>query len=176
MQFNPLSMGASTSKKDKVTTKPALISSLPPPIPAKPPKEVNTISKYFKKLSENKEKKSYAQASAPSSNITREILKIKETFLKLQDKKIKYIQKIISGENKPKPCLNMTAKGPFRKQVIIPMNTENRSCFIKESSAHVYNINRVLKNIKLEIVANFIHLDNKDIIITTNKVTSMLDL
>ena len=47
---------------------------------------------------------------------------------------------------------------------------------MKESSAHVYNINRVLKNIKSEIVVNFIHLDNKDIIITTNKVASMLDL
>ena len=47
---------------------------------------------------------------------------------------------------------------------------------MKESNAHVYNINRVLKNIKLEIIADFICLDNKDIIITTNKVVSTLDL
>jgi len=176
MQFNPPSMGASISKKDKVTAKLASILSLSPLIPAKPLKEINTISKYFKKMSENKGKKLYAQASVLSSNITREILKIKEMFLKLQDKKIKHIQKIISGENKLKPCLNMTTKGPSRKQVIILINTENRNCFIKELSAHVYNINIVLKNIKLEIIADFICSDNKDIIITTNKVVSMLDL
>ena len=174
MQFNSLSMGASISKKGKVTAKLALILSLSPLIPVKPLKETNTISKYFKKLSENKGKKLYAQASVLSSNITREILKIKEMFLKLQDKKIKYIQKIISNENKLKPCLNMTIKGPSRKQVIILINTKNRNCFMKELSAHVYN--RVLKNIKLEIIADFICSDNKDIIITTNKVVSMLDL
>ena len=167
-------MGASISKKGKVTAKLALILSLSPLIPVKPLKETNTISKYFKKLSENKGKKLYAQASVLSSNITREILKIKEMFLKLQDKKIKYIQKIISNENKLKPCLNMTIKGPSRKQVIILINTKNRNCFMKELSAHVYN--RVLKNIKLEIIADFICSDNKDIIITTNKVVSMLDL
>jgi len=55
MQFNPLSMEASTFKKS-ITAKPALILSLPPLIPAKPSKKVNTISKYFKKLSKNKEK------------------------------------------------------------------------------------------------------------------------
>ena len=166
-------MGASIFKKDKVTAKPAFILSLPPLISVKPSKEVNIISKYFKKLS--KKKKLYAQASALFFNVTREILKIK-MFSKLQDKKIKHIQKIISGENKPKPCLNITTKEPSRKQVIISINTKNRNCFMKELSAYVYNINRALKNIKSEIIADFIHLDNKSIIITTNKMASMLNL
>jgi len=47
---------------------------------------------------------------------------------------------------------------------------------MKELSAHMANINRVLKNIKLEVMANFICSDNKGVIITTNKVVSMLDL
>lgn len=47
---------------------------------------------------------------------------------------------------------------------------------MKKSSAHIYNINRALKNIKSEIIADFICLDNKGIIITTNNVASMLDL
>jgi len=64
-------MEASTFKKSKVTAKPALILSLPPLIPAKPSKKVNTISKYFKKLSKNKGKKLYAQASVPFFNVTR---------------------------------------------------------------------------------------------------------
>ena len=176
MQFNLSSNGINISKKDKDAAKLASISNLPPPILAKSPKEINTISKYFKKSSENKEKKSYDQALAPSSNTTREILKIKETFPKLQDKKIEHIQKIILREIKPKPCINMITKGPSRKQVIIPINTKNRNCFIKDSSAYVSNINRALKNIKSEIVTDFVCLDSMDIIITTNKISSTLDL
>ena len=38
-----------------------------------------------------KKKKSYAQTLAFLSNIAREILKIKESFSKLQDKKIEHI-------------------------------------------------------------------------------------
>ena len=56
------------------------------------------------------------------------------------------------------------------------MNVKNKSSFIKESSAHVANINRVLKNVKLEIIANFICSNNRSIIITTNKIVSTLDL
>jgi len=37
---------------------------------------------------------------------------------------------------------------------------------------HVININRALKNIKLNIMADFIHMDNKSIVITTNNITS----
>jgi len=111
-----------------------------------------------------------------SPNIAREILKIKESFPKIQDKKIEHIQKIISGESKSKPYLNMTTKRLSRKQVIIPMNIKNRSSFMKELSTHVANINRVLKNIKSEVMADFICSDNRDIIITTNKIVSTLDL
>ena len=62
------------------------VSPLPPPILAKTAKEVNEISKYFKKNSQNTTRKSYAQISANltnSSNIARETLKIKEAFSKL---------------------------------------------------------------------------------------------
>ena len=38
------------------------------------------------------------------------------------------------------------------------------------------NINRALKNIKLEVMADFICIKNKRVIITTNKVASLLDL
>ena len=70
----------------------------------------------------------------------------------------------------------MTMKGPSKKQVIVPMNLNNRNQFIKDLSAHVTNINRALKNIKSEIVADFIYLDNRSIIITTNKVSNTLNL
>ena len=62
------------------------ISPLPPPIPAKTAKEINEILKYFKKNSFTTTKKSYVQISANSansSNIAKEMLKIKEIFPKL---------------------------------------------------------------------------------------------
>jgi len=64
----------------------------------------------------------------------------------------------------------------LRKQIIVPMNNDNRIKFVAELSAHINNINRVLKNIKLDVKANFICLEQADIIIVTNKVASPLYL
>jgi len=36
-------------------------------------------------------------------------------------------------------------KGLSRKQIIVPMNIDNKMQFMKESSAHITNINRALK-------------------------------
>jgi len=41
---------------------------------------------------------------------------------------------------------------------------------------HITNINRALKDIKSDIVADFICADNRNIAITTNKVATNLDL
>jgi len=49
------------NSKGKETIKPTYVSPLPPPIMAKTPKEVNEISKFFKK-NKNPQKKSYTQA------------------------------------------------------------------------------------------------------------------
>ena len=70
----------------------------------------------------------------------------------------------------------MTTKGPSRKQVTVPINADNSKNFIKDSSSHVSNINRALKNIKSDVIADFICSDNKDMVITTNKVASPLNL
>ena len=70
----------------------------------------------------------------------------------------------------------MTTKGPSRKQVIIPMNNENKTRFMESSSSHIANLNRALKNIKSDVMANFVYMDQADIIIVTNKVISSLDL
>ena len=47
---------------------------------------------------------------------------------------------------------------------------------MKKLSSHVTNINRVLKNIKSEVMADFIHMENSGLVIMTNKVASALDL
>jgi len=87
-----------------------------------------------------------------TSSNTKKILKIKETFPNLQAKKIENIQKIINNNSKPRPKLNTTTKSLSRKQDIAPMN------------------------IKSEVMANFICIDQVGIIIITNKVVSPLNL
>jgi len=111
-----------------------------------------------------------------SSLKTSEILKIKKIFSKLQVNKINNIHKIINDVGKPKPKLNTMTKSPSRKQVIIFMSNENKTKFMKSSSAHITNLNRVLKNIKLEVMADFVCMDQAGITIVTNKVASSLNL
>ena len=103
-------------------------------------------------------------------------MRIKEAFPNLQNKKIKNIQKIISSKGKPKPHLNMTTKRSSQKQVIIPINTTNANNFMNNSSIYVININRVLKNIKLEVMADFIYMEKSGLVIITNRVVSDLNL
>jgi len=83
-------------KGRKSTNKPVSIKRMPPLIPAKSPKEIKEISKYFKTTKQLNNIKShnmlYAQASKGDNN-TRDILKIKETFPNLQANKIENIQK-----------------------------------------------------------------------------------
>ena len=99
--------------------------------------------------------KSYAQASK-SSISTSEVLKIKETFPSLNAQKIDQVNNIVNGQNKPKLHIKMTTKGPSRKQVIIPMSGENVLSFMKNSSLHIANINRLLCNAKSDILVDYI--------------------
>ena len=61
-----------TTKYNKIIDKPASFAKLPPLIPVKTPKEVNEISKFFKKNTKPTEKKnirkSYMQAVTNSSS------------------------------------------------------------------------------------------------------------
>ena len=56
------------------------------------------------------------------------------------------------------------------------MSGNKKKNFMDKSNAHVSNINRVLKNIKSDILVDFIHTDTADIIVVTNKVVSSLNL
>jgi len=67
-------------------------------------------------------------------------------------------------------------KDLFRKQIIISIGTNNMEKVIVQSNAYVANINRLLKGIKLKISVNFIQFDNRDIIVTTNKIATILNL
>ncbi len=70
----------------------------------------------------------------------------------------------------------MIIKSPSIKQVIIPISNENKVKFMKSSNTHITNLNKVLKNIKSEVMADFICMDQVVITIINNKVILSLDL
>jgi len=149
-KFNSQVTKPQAPPKEKETIKSIFVLTFSPLILAKSQKEVNEISKYFKKNNNSPQKKSYTQASssfkqtttASISSITRDMLKLKEMFSNFPNKKIDLVQKVINGlNNMPKPRINMTMKGFSYKQVIIPMNSKLSKKFIKDSSMHVININ-----------------------------------
>jgi len=101
--------------------------------------------------------KLYTQATTSSSiNNTRKVSEIKETFPNLQTNKILKIQQIIKGDSKSEYKLNMMIKELLRKQIIVHENNNNRIKFVAELSTHISNINRALKNLKLDIKADFV--------------------
>jgi len=56
------------------------------------------------------------------------------------------------------------------------MSNDNNTKFMKNSSVHVANINRALRNAKSEVLADFIYLDPLGITVVTNKVSMQSDL
>ena len=85
--------------------------------------------------------------------------------------KIKYNR----GDNR-KPKINMTTRGPSRKEVIIPMAKHIAELIVNSAHSHITNINKCLRNSKSDIVADFIRSTNNGIIITTSKPANDLNL
>jgi len=104
------------------------------------------------------------------------VLKIKESFPALNAKQIDQVNNIVKGNQKSKPHIQMTMKGPSRKQIIILMSNDNNNTFMKNSVAHVASINRLLRNAKSEVAVNYIRSNPIGLLIVTNKVALQLDL
>ena len=81
-----------------------------------------------------------------------------------------------SSEGTKKPKLNMTTRGPSRKEVIIPITKSNTELIVKSAHTHITNINKCLKNSKSDIIADFICISNNGIIITMNCPANTSDL
>jgi len=132
-KFTP-KVAPNMNKNNKEVTKlvPISIKKAPPPplLPAKSKNEVNTISKYFqgsKPTTEPKKPtKSYTQASKQSAS-TSEVLKIKESFPALNTKQIDQVNNIVKGNQKFKPCIQMTMKELSKKQIIVSMSNDNNN-------------------------------------------------
>ena len=186
-KFTPRIAPSSNTKNIKSTPKPVpvTIDKIPPPplLPAKTAKEINTISKYFqnqktsnaKSNNGSKTKKSYAQALKNNVSIA-EVFKIKKTFSTLNAEKIDQVNSIINGSSKPKPKIQMTTKGPLRKQVIILISKDNVNAFIKSSLLHVSSMNCQFQNAKSKTLVDYIRAEPLGITVVTNKVAQPSDL
>jgi len=102
---------------------------------------------------------------------TANIIKIKETFPSVGVKEIDQINNIIKEPSKPKLRIQMTTKGPSRKQVIIFMVKDNIDKIMKNSSIHMANLNRNLRNAKSKVSVDFIHSNPLGITVVTNSVS-----
>ena len=98
-------------------------------------------------------RQSYAQVT--NSKVAN-ISKLKENYSNLLTKKIENIHRIINNTDKFKPHIKMTTKSSLQKQIIVSMGKNNITKFIALSSIHIANLNRSLKNIKLNVIADYI--------------------
>jgi len=81
-----------------------------------------------------------------------------------------------SSKSKKKPKINMTTKGPLRKQVIVLMAKSNTELIVNLVHQYIANINKCLKNIKSDIITNFIQVTNEEVNIMMNKLANPSDL
>ena len=130
------------------------ISKVPPPIPPRLSKKVLEKSKFFQKnlLVKGDSQMLYAQVASYISNT----LKIKEAFPDLPNKKVLEIHNIAFAQsiNKTRK-IQHTTKGLSRKQAIIPVPLDLTKNIMGDTSTHIFQINVLLKNIKLMMHSEF---------------------
>ena len=106
-----------------------------------------------------------------------DVLQVKEAFSSLSADKVGKMLKVKnSGKGNKKSKINMMTRGLSKKEVIIPIAKINIELIINLAHIHISNINKCLKNSKSDIIADFIHVTNNEIIITMNKPANMLNL
>jgi len=153
----------------------AHITKVPPPILPCPSKEILEKSKAHQQKISTKGKfpLSYAQIA---SNVTN-ALKIKEAFPALPNKKVLEMHKAAFGQhtNRAKK-VQVTTKGPSRKQAIIPVHNDLVENIMGDASTHMFQINALLKNVKSSMHSEFIHPCSGGIAIVTNNIPNPSDL
>jgi len=115
---------------------------------------------------------SFAQVAMSVENI----LHIKEAFPALPNSKILDIHNLVFLITQRKRKIQITTKGPSRKQAIVPILEKHIDLIIKEASIHTSLINSLLKNAKLTIQSEFICPCLGGVSITTNNVLVPSDL
>jgi len=163
--------------RDQNSGKRNIIGKIPPPIPkCLPRKQVEEVRNRLeqKKLKGKNLTKSYAQVSSPANDI----LKLRDAFLALPNKKIIEIHNATLNASQPKgkKKISITTKGPSRKQAIVPLLGKHVLSIMNNAGQHVNSINGLLKGIKSTLRAEFIRPATESIVITTNNVPASSDL
>ena len=171
MQFSDLAPQVqNTDKRNPV-------ERIPPPIPKRlPRKQVEEVKKCLeqKKTRGKNPAKSYAQVSSPANDI----LKLRDAFPALPNKKIIEIYNTSLNVTQPKDKkkISITIKGPSRKQAIVPLLSQHVNSIMNNTGLYINSINGLLKGIKSTLRAEFIRPATKSIIIITNNVPTPSDL
>jgi len=128
----------------------------------------------MKQIKRNKNSiKSYAQASSLAVNI----LKPRDAFPALPNKKIIEIHKAILNKEPPKDRkIQITTKGPSRKQAIVLILAQQSVIIMNNAGFHISSINSWLKGIKSTLQVEFIQSSAEGLIIATNNVPAASDL
>ena len=135
-------------------------SSTPPPPPSMVAPPINKNNELINKKEPKPSniRKSYAQVS--KSNVLpniENVLRIKDTFPSLSAGKVGKMMKAMNGsEKKKKPSINMTTRGPSRKQVIVPIVKPNAELIVQSAYQYIANINNCLRNIKSDVIVDFL--------------------
>jgi len=165
--------------KNNAYPKMATTKKTPPPIPPCLSKEQMENSKKRQEARSTKGKSSsYSPMSyAQATNAAASILKIKEAFPALPNKKILKIHDAAfpKPDNKGRR-IQHTMKGPSRKQAIVPTSDNIKDTIMGEANTHIFQINMLLKSIKSMTRAEFICLCPGGISINTNSVLNTSDL
>ena len=169
--------GNHLAPRDQNSGKRNPVKRIPPPIPKQLPRK--QVEEARKRLEQKKTKgknlvKSYAQVSSPANDI----LKLRDAFPALPNKKIIEIHNATLNGTQPKgkKKISITTKGPSRKQAIVPLLGQHVNSIMNNAGLHVNSINGLLKGIKSTLRAEFIRPSTESIIITTNNVPAPSDL
>jgi len=116
---------------------------------------------------------SYAQATLTASNI----LKIKDAFPTLPNRKILEIHDAaFPRQNNKGQKVQPTTKGPSRKQAIVPVSSNLTETIMEDANTHIFQINTLLKNVKSTLHAEFIRPCRGGVSIVTNNVPNLSNL
>lgn len=136
----------------------------------RPNKEVKAKSKLALEKFNKKNPRSFAQVAKSAENV----LRIREAFPALPIKKILEIHNA-AFPIQTKKKIQITTKGPSRKQALVPLNSDQIQIVMKDANIHIGLINAQLKTIKSTVRAECFRPTTGGISIITNSVPASSD-
>jgi len=64
---------------------------------------------------------------------------------------------ISTGKTNPKPKIQIITKGPSRKNILIPMDADDKAKILGEANTHVGQLNGLFRSYKSKINIDCIH-------------------